>query len=205
MTSISDKILLELKYKPKWKPIWTKDFLHLGKPSSVSSALHRLSKANRLVKARNGLYFQLINGRFGPMLPDERKMVTALAKETGETVAPNGAEIANNLGFSKHVPMRSIFLTSGRSRKLHFGKLIVEFRHVPKWMLFEPWKPAGDLVRAIGCVGPNDMKYNKEKLKGIVNTGFLAKSDIQSIGNELSKVHGKPKWIINYLSELENA
>jgi len=41
------------------------------------------------------------------------------AKLRGETIAPHGAAAANRLGLTTQVPMRTTYLTSGRSRPLY--------------------------------------------------------------------------------------
>lgn len=57
----------------------------------------------------------------------------SLAEKTGEIVVSHGAAAANTLGLSTQVPIREIFITSGRSRKLTFASRVVELKHVPHW------------------------------------------------------------------------
>jgi hypothetical protein len=63
----------------------------------------------------------------------------------GETIVSNGAAAANALGLTTQVPVRSVYLTSGRSRKMHLGKQVVELRHAPRWQLALANRPAGRL------------------------------------------------------------
>lgn len=52
------------------------------------------------------------------------------------------------------MPTREVFLTSGRSRKLHFGNRTVELKHGNRWQLVLGARPAGMAIRAIFCLGP---------------------------------------------------
>jgi hypothetical protein len=53
------------------------------------------------------------------------------------------------------VPVREVYLTSGRSRRLTLGAQGIEFRHVPFWQLVLAGRPAGDAIRAIAWLGPD--------------------------------------------------
>lgn len=58
--------------------------------------------------------------------------ILAELRAAGEIIARHPAAVANRLRLSLQVPVRLIYLTSGPSRRLHFGKQIVELRHDPK-------------------------------------------------------------------------
>lgn len=67
--------------------------------------------------------------------------------------------------------MRSVYLTSGRSRKMHLGKQVVELRHAPRWQLALANRPAGEAVRALAWLGPEKadtvLKTLKRKLPAV--------------------------------------
>ena len=67
---------------------------------------------------------------------------------------------ANALGLTTQVPIRSVYLTSGPDRKLKLGGLAVELRHAPRWQLVAPHRPAGDAVRALAWLGPEEVEEN---------------------------------------------
>ena len=77
-----------------------------------------------------------------------------MAKQSGETVALHGANAANALGLTQQVPIREVYLTSGRTRKLKLGRSEVLVKHVPRWMLALGTEPAGAAVRALAWMGP---------------------------------------------------
>ena len=67
---------------------------------------------------------------------------------------------ANALGLTTQVPVRQVHLTSGPNRKLKLGGLVVELRHAPRWQLVAPHRPAGDAVRALAWLGPEEVEEN---------------------------------------------
>ena len=73
--------------------------------------------------------------RFGRCAPSTEKSLLALSELWGETIVPNGGGAANWLGLTTQNPVRSVYLTSGRSRRLRFGKHPVELPHAPRWQL----------------------------------------------------------------------
>ena len=58
--------------------------------------------------------------------------------------------------------MRTVYLTSGPNRRLHFGKSIVELRHAPRWQLAAPHRRAGDVIRALAWLGPEEVEDGLE-------------------------------------------
>jgi len=76
-----------------------------------------------------------------------------MAAQRGDTVVPHGAFAANALGLTQQVPIREVFLTSGRSHKLQLGRSEVLVTHVPRWMLALGTSQAGTAVRALAWMG----------------------------------------------------
>ena len=95
-----------------------------------------------------------IKSRFGSRPPTVEQAVEAIAHERGEVIVSNGAAAANALGLTTQVPVRSIYLTSGRSRTMNVGSQKVELKHVPRWQLSLASRPAGVAVRALAWLGP---------------------------------------------------
>ena len=77
----------------------------------------------------------------------------AVARSTGAQIQIHGAEAARRFGFSTQVPMRSIFHTSGASRKLHIGNLSVELRRTSPRKLALAGRPAGEALMALWYLG----------------------------------------------------
>lgn len=138
-----------------------KSLLHLGTRAAVDQALSRLTKRGQLIRAGRGVYLRPIASRFGPRTPSVEQAVEALASQKGEVIVSSGAAAANALGLTTQVPVRSVYLTSGRSRKMHLGKQVVELRHAPRWQLALANRPAGAAVRALAWLGPSAGAHRK--------------------------------------------
>ena len=89
-------------------------------------------------------------------------MIAALSQTWGETIVPCGGAAANCLRLTTQNPVRTVYLTSGPNRRLRFGKSIVELRHAPRWQLAAPHRRAGDVIRALAWLGPEEVEDGLE-------------------------------------------
>jgi hypothetical protein len=124
------------------------------------------------------------------------KVVEAIAAQRGESVAPHGAAAANELGLTTQVPVREVYLTSGRSRRLKLGAQVVELRHVPAWQLVLPGRPAGTAIRALAWLGP---KRASEALRTLQRK--LSPSELQAVVGARGRL---PTWMAQEVSALAN-
>lgn len=154
MNTLPESILLHAQSLPEGGVLSPKEFLHLGSRTAVDQALSRMVKAGKLLRVARGTYVAPVSSRFGTRAPAPEKVVKAMAEQSGETVAPHGASAANALGLTQQVPIREVYLTSGRTRKLKLGRSEVLVKHVPGWMLALGTGPAGAAVRALAWMGP---------------------------------------------------
>jgi hypothetical protein len=165
MQRLTEQILSHAEGLPEGAPISAKGLLHLGNRAAVDQALSRLVERGRLMRAGRGVYLRPISSRFGTRSPSVEQAVEALASQRGEVIVPSGAAAANTLGLTTQVPVRSVYLTSGRSRTMSLGKQIVELRHAPRWQLALANRPAGEAVRALAWLGPDKAEAALQALK----------------------------------------
>jgi hypothetical protein len=154
MQRLAEQILLHAKKLPEGTPVAAKSLLHLGKRPAVDQALSRLAERKQLIRAGRGIYLIPVISRFGSRAPSVERAVAALASQRGEVVVSSGAAAANALGLTTQVPVRWVYLTSGPTRKLSFGRQVVELRHAPRWKLALAHRRAGEAVRALAWLGP---------------------------------------------------
>lgn len=154
MNTLSETILQQARSLPEGGILLPREFLHLGSRSAVDQAFSRLARAGRLLRVARGIYAVPISSRFGSRTPSPEKVIRALAEQSGEIVVPHGASAANTLGLTQQVPIREVYLTSGRTRKLKLGRSEVLVKHAPHWMLALGTRPAGSAVRALAWIGP---------------------------------------------------
>ena len=109
-----------------------------------------------------GVYMRPVETRFGLRAPRLGKALAALSLLWGETIVPSGGAAANRLGLTTQNPIRAVYLTSGPNRRLHFGSSVVELRHAPRWQLAAPHRKAGDVIRALAWLGPEEVEDGLE-------------------------------------------
>lgn len=195
MSSISEQIMKQAEILPEGALLRPKDFLHLGNRPAVHQAFSRLARRNRLMRICQGVYVRTIETRFGKCPPDFNKVIAALSELWGEVIVPSGGGAANFLGLTTQVPMRLSYLTSGPSRQLQFYTK-VNLRHVPRWQLVAPNRPAGTLIRALTFLHPDE---TEEALDKVVPT--LSKADVAELASARAIL---PEWIAKPLGAFVN-
>ena len=196
MEVLTHRILKHAASSPSGNPLTAKELLHLGNRAAVDQALSRLVRRGNLVRAGRGIYMRPIESRFGARLPVASEVVEAIASQRGETIVRHGAAAANALGLTTQVPVREVYLTSGRNRRLKLGSQVVEFRHAPAWQLVLPGRPAGDAVRALAWLGP---KRVGEALRTIERK--LPRAEIEAIVATRGRL---PTWMAQEVSAFAN-
>ncbi|HEX7424412.1 MAG TPA: DUF6088 family protein [Terriglobales bacterium] len=196
MAVLATRIMEHASGLPEGTPLAAKELLHLGSRAAVDQALSRLARLGSLMRAGRGLYIRPIESRFGTRAPVASKVVEAIAAQRGESVAPHGAAAANELGLTTQVPVREVYLTSGRSRRLQLGAQVIELRHVPAWQLVLLGRPAGAAIRALAWLGP---ERASEALRTLQRK--LPPTELQAV---VAARAGLPTWMAQEVSALAN-
>ena len=157
MWGLPKRIMEHVEALPEAAPLCPGALLHLGKRAAVDQSLARLARSGKLMRVCQGVYMRPIATRFGIRSPGVGRAIAALASLWGETIVPCGASAANRLGLTNQNPVKMVYLTSGPSRRLHLGGHAVELRHVPRWQLAAPHRKAGDIIRALAWLGPEEL------------------------------------------------
>ncbi|ADO76136.1 conserved uncharacterized protein [Stigmatella aurantiaca DW4/3-1] len=190
--TLAESIMKRASELPEGTPVVAREFLHLGSRAAIDQALSRLTRRNRLLRVERGVYVRPVETRFGVRPPSVSKAVEALAFLKGEKLAPHGAASANALGLTTQIPVRTVYLTSGRSRRLRLGAQELELRHVPSWQLALAHRPAGQVIRALAWLGPEE---GPTRLPSLGRA--LSPSDLQ----ELASMRGQiPSWMADQVS-----
>jgi hypothetical protein len=193
MSTLPASILSHAAALPEGGVLSPKEFLHLGSRAAVDQAFCRLAREGKLLRVARGTYVTPVSSRFGIRAPAPEKVVQALAAQNGEVVTPHGANAANALGLTQQVPIREVYLTSGRSRKLTLGRSEVTVKHAPRWMLALGSGQAGAAVRALAWMGPSHVH---ESLATLRRT--LSPSEWQT----LTTAHAAlPSWLARAIGE----
>ncbi|HFK2002874.1 TPA: DUF6088 family protein [Pseudomonas aeruginosa] len=191
MKKLPELILERSQSLPEGGVLAPKEFLGQGNRAAIDQAFSRLAKAGRLMRVCRGMYVVPVKGRFGSRAPAPEKIVQSLAEKNREIVTSTGARAANSLGLTQQVPMREMFLTSGRARTLKVGKSEVQIKHAPQWMLGT--SEAGEAVRALAWLGKEHAKSGLSLLHSKLPEGEWA--------NLLARRSSLPSWLAGLLGK----
>ena len=192
MNSLPQRVMEYAEATPEATPIQAEDLLHLGARAAVTKVLSRLARSERLLRICRGVYMRPIQTRFGLRAPSLEKAITALASLWGETIVSNGGDAANWLGLTTQNSVRTVYLTSGPDRLLHFGAHPVELLHAPRWQFAVPHRTAGVVIRAIAWFGPRQVE---KSLDAVLPT--LSRHDLDEL---IATQAVLPKWMAEPLS-----
>lgn len=192
MEHLTESILQRVTTLPEGAPVSAKMLLHLGTRPAVDQSLSRLARRGQLLRAGRGMYVSPVTSRFGTHAPSAHRLIEEFSAQRGEVVVRSGAMSANALGLTTQVPKRTVYWTSGRSRSLNLGKLVIKLEHVPSWQLAFAKEPAGEIVRALAWAGPERVQSVLQEIEGKV-----PRAEIQKVAQQVSRF---PGWMASALS-----
>ena len=194
MTALSAQILERAGRRPEGSLLAAKEFLALGKRDAVDQALRRLANRGQLVKITRGRYAPPVHSRFGTRPPAPELVMARLQDEQGDQLLSSGVAAANALGLTTQVPVQQTFLSRTRSRKRYrFGKQEVTLRQAPRWQFLLADRPAGQAIRALAWLGPDQAGAALPKLR---------KALPQQDWDALLAVRAElPSWLVELLNE----
>lgn len=128
--STMERITQHIESLPAGTVFASGSLLALGRRAAVDQALSRLARSGEILRVARGAYVRPKVNRFlGRVIPEAREIVEALAAARGETLMVHGAEAVLRLGLTTQVPARTLFYTSGSSRRLRVGGQEVVLNH----------------------------------------------------------------------------
>lgn len=156
---------------PKGRPFKASQLMRFGSYANVRQVLSRLVKTEKLSRVTRGIYVRAKeNPYIGKVLPSAQEVVKVIAQNSGEQVTIHGAAAANLLELSTQVPMQTIFLTSGRSRRIKFGNREVVLKHANSRKLMHSNTPGNLAINALWYLGKphvniTTIEHIRQKLK----------------------------------------
>jgi hypothetical protein len=156
MNSVPSRIVAYAKSQPEGALFGANELLGFGARAAVDQALIRLFNAGDIMRVARGTYTLPVATRFGLRGPDELLLARSFARREGVTIARHGADEAHRLGLSTQVPVKTVWLTSGRAALLSVGSQTVAFKPAAQWLLADPGGRAGALLRAVAWLGVDE-------------------------------------------------
>ena len=122
---------------------------------AVRLALMRHARKGSIRKVGRGLYNRPRQwARLGRTLPPlSENVVQAMQARDHSRVLPSGAHAANLLGLSTQVPVRAVYLTDGRARKVALGQQQIVFKHAATRQMATAGRISGTVIQALRWLG----------------------------------------------------
>lgn len=193
MSALAEAILKYVAELPEGSIVSPKDFLHLHNRATIDQTFSRLTKQGKLIRIEQGSYVAPVQSRFGSRPPEPEKVLESLAQKSGQVMVSHGAAAANSLGLTTQVPVKEVFMTSGRSHQLKFGSRIIEIKHAPRWQTTLGNRPAGAMIRALSWLGQEHAPEAIPKLR--------ERLSIEELKAVIASRSMLPSWMAKLISE----
>ncbi len=156
--SADAQLLARLRAKGRGWVFTPADVLDLGTRDAIGSALKRMKAAGVILQLRRGIYhYPRTNPAVGSVPASSEEILAALARRDGVRFAPSSASAANLLGLSEQVPLRTVVLSDGPSRKLVLGRRQIIIRHTAPRKFRLITGEAGVIFNALDAFGPEQV------------------------------------------------
>jgi hypothetical protein len=153
-SSIDRKVLDRMRSGKPWAVYTSADFYDLGSRDAIDQALSRNSRKGLIRKVAWGLYdVPRKDPLLGVLSPRPDSIARALARRDSARLQAAGAMAANSLGLTDQVPMRMVYLTDGRARRIRVGRSQVLLRKATPRQLATAGRISGDVIQALRWLG----------------------------------------------------
>lgn len=192
LSRIAERVMCAARTMQDLVLLSSNDFMHLATRSLINETLAKLTQQGKLMRVAHGFYVLPVQGKFGVRPPSTESVVNAIETILGDVVVANGAAEAHALGITAQVPVREVFYTSGRSRKLRLGNRQVELKHVNHCHLLHGKRLAGKAIRILLWLGQDGSLEAASRLRTqLPQSEWEAIKDVQ---------HLLPSWLSKIIS-----
>lgn len=172
------------------------DFLDLGSRTAVGIALMRHARTGTIRQLARGLYdYPIQSPRFGTIPPSDESIASALKGRDDFRLQASGAHAANVLGLSTQVPVRAVFLTDGRSRKVKLGKREIVLKNASSRQMATAGRVSGTIIQALRWIGK---RHVDDRMIASLRRK-ISDSDKQQL---LKDLRYAPAWIAEIMREV---
>jgi hypothetical protein len=110
----------------------------------------------------------------------------------------SGAHAANVLGLSDQVPVRAVFLTDGRSRKVQLGKRQIILKNTTTRQMATAGRKSGTIIQALRWLG---RQHVDDKVLSILRRQLSAADRVRL----MKDLKFAPGWIADILRRLASS
>ena len=152
--SVDSQVLARISRKGKGWVFTPSDFLDLGSQRAVGLALMRHAKAGTIRRLARGLYdYPRQDRRVGPIAASTDEIANALKGRDNVRLQLSGGHAANQLGLSDQVPVRTVFLTDGPSRRVQLGRRQIVLKQTTPRQMATAGRVSGTMIQALRWLG----------------------------------------------------
>jgi hypothetical protein len=124
----------------------------------VHQALSRHARTGTIRKLARGLYdYPRQHPKLGLIPPSDENIAKALNGRHSTRIQLSGAHAANMLGLSTQVPMRTVFLTDGDSRKVQLGPRQIVLKKTTPRQMATAGRVSGLVIQALRWLGATNV------------------------------------------------
>lgn len=197
--SVDSMILARIKKLGKGSVFTPATFADLGTRVAIDHALSRNARAGRLRKLARGLYdYPRRHATLGVLGPSTDDVARALAGRDALRLQPSGAHAANLLGISDQVPVRAVFLTDGRGRKVQIGKRTILLKKTTPRNMATAGRISGTVIGALRWLG---RRHVDDRIVAKL-ARQISPADLKLL---LADVRYAPAWIADIMRRLAQA
>lgn len=193
--SIDSKVLARMRERGAGQVFTPAEFLDLGSRNAIDLTLSRHVRAGTIRRVARGLYGLPQMTRFGESGPTIDAVAVALSGRDQSRLQPAGAHAANVLGLSTQVPMRVVFLTDGRSRRVQFGKQQIVLKHTTPRQMATAGRISGTVIQALRWLGKRNV--DDRIIRSLRRR--LTQADTQQL---VADIRYAPAWIADVIRSM---
>ena len=194
--SIDSQVISRVYGKGRGSVFTPNDFSDLGAYTAVAKSLSRYAKVGTIRRLAPGVYdYPVKHPKLGLLAPAPEQVAKALAGRDATLLQPSGAYAANLLGLSEQVPMRVVFLTSGRSRKVQVGNREIILRHSSARFVSTKTRIGGLIIQALRYIGKQHFGDREYAI-------LHARIAIDKRKELLTDIRRAPAWIADIMRQL---
>lgn len=172
------------------------DFNELGNVSTVERVLSRLVESGDIKRIRRGIYYVPEHSRWGEVPPSQSAVVNALARSMNINFVPDGANALHQLGLTKQIPMKQVYLTDKQISTISIGKVNIEFRKVSPQKLSGSDSIAGVYLSAIEYLG------KEEALQESVKSQVASTLDKSTLNELKYASQNRSAWVREVVNDI---
>jgi hypothetical protein len=172
-----------------------KHFSDLANDGSIRIALVRLEKEGLIRRLTRGVYYYPKDHKqLGILPPNAEDVALALAHRDKIEIQPSGAYAANLLGLSEQVPVRIVFLTNGKSKKIKMANMEIVFKETTPKNISVAKTITGLIIQALRYI-------KKENVTGDMISKIKNKLSVSDQKILKSNYTVAPTWIARIIKE----